>query len=246
MNQSRQVERTAEAVGAYANAIDVPCYDEAAIRRRMSHAPANDRHSPRATLRFPAAVAAACALVAIFVLGSPTVVAQVERILHAFAVIGGQTVPVAVNSVTLDQARRDMRFAVIAPAAIPPGFSEQIDELSPSTSRLDSKLLFRFSGPNGGPSLTIMEGGSQKVAPDRMRLWMTSGTNALPPNPPALPKPETGQHMFVQFGRNGQVQQRVEIHPITWIERGTRIDIISPPGLLSPMQLAAIRRAMSL
>jgi hypothetical protein len=242
MNQSQQVE---QAVGAYANAIDVPSYDESAIRRRIGDARTNDSRLPSPMLRFSAAAAAACALVAIFVLGSPAVRAQVERMLHAFAVVGGQTVPIAVNnSVTLDQARRDMPFAVIAPAAIPAGFTEQIDELNP-TSRLDSRLVIRLSSPNGGPPVTIMESRAGNGAPDRMRLWMTVGTNA-PPNPPALPKPESGQHMFVQLSRNGQVQQRVEVHPITWTARGTRVDLISPPGLLSPMQLAAIHRAMSL
>jgi hypothetical protein len=245
MNQSQQIERIARASSAYANAIEVPPYQEAAIRLRMRGAPANTRSGLSDVARFSLAAFAASAVLAIFVLGSPTVRAQVERMLHAFAVVGGQTVPVTVNSATLDQAGRDMPFAVIAPSAIPPGFSGSVDELQPSTARLDSQLVFRFTNSNGGPALTIVESRARKSTPERVRLWMTVGTNP-PPHAPSLPSPETGRHMFVQFGPSGQVTQRVELHPITWTVRGTRIDLVSPPGLLSPMQLAAIRHAMSI
>lgn len=43
---------------------------------------------------------------------------------------------------------------------------------------------------------------------------------------------------------NGQVMRRVRVEPVAWVVRGTRVELISPPGLLSPAQLAAIRRAM--
>jgi hypothetical protein len=193
-----------------------------------------------------AVVAAVCALIVAFVAGSPSVLAQVQRMLQAFAVINGQSVPVAVNSVSLEQARSEMPFAVIAPAAIPPGMSEAIDEINPSSSRLASSLVFRFSNGSQAPTLTIVERSMRSTPPRKMQLWMTEGVHngVLPPAPP-LPSAASGQHAFVQFGHGGQVIRQIRLEPISWVVRGTRIDLVSPPGLLSNAQLAAIRRAMS-
>lgn len=238
MNQSQQVKRTRNAVGAYVDGIQVPRYDEVAVRARMNVSP-----TPRATPRLAAAAPAACAVVVAFVLASPTVRAQVERMLRAMAEINGQAVPVAVSSVSLDQARREMPFAVIAPAAIPAGMSEQINELNPSSSRLDSRLFFQFSRGDQAAPLTIMESRAQNIDTGKMRLWMTTGTGA-PPAEPRLPS-GPGEHAFVKFRSDGRVTQQIKVEPITWIVRGTRVDLVSPPGLLSPVQLAAIRRAMS-
>lgn len=239
MNQSQQVERTRDAVGAFVETIDVPQYDSRAVRARSSSV------SPRhATPRWTAAAAATSVLIAALLAGSPTVRAQVERMLQAFATINGQPVAVTVNDVTLDQARRDMPFSVIAPAAIPAGFAPRIDELMPSSSRLDSRLIFRYEGAGDGPVLTITEHSARQVAPSQMRLWMTTGAGAPHP-PPLMNNVPPGQHAYVQFRADGTVTQRVKIEPISWVVRGTRVDLISPPGLLSPMQLAAIRRAMS-
>jgi hypothetical protein len=238
MNQSQLVERTREAAGAYVEAIEVPRYNAAAVAARIS------RHAARRAIPGWAVVAAACVLFVAFVAGTPSVRAQVERVLQAFAVINGQNVPVAVNSVSLEQARRDMPFAVIAPAAIPPGMSEAIDELNPSSSRLDSSLIFRFSYGNQAPDVTIVERSSHAVAPQRMRLWMTQGSHGVRPPAPPLPNAASGEHAFVQLGQGGQVQRRVRLEPISWVARGTRIDLISPPGVLSNAQLTAIRRAM--
>jgi len=153
-------------------------------------------------------------------------------------------VPVAVNEVTLDQARHDMPFAVVAPAAIPAGFTPRIDELTPSSSRLDARLVFRYQGPGSVPGLTIMESRANRGAPEQTKLWMTAGGGA-PQAPPAMNNVPPGQHAFVQFHRDGGLTQRVRVEPISWVVRGTRVDLISPPGLLTPMQLAAIRREMS-
>ncbi len=118
MNQSQQVERARDAVGAYVETIDIPQYNAHAVRARSSAIAPR-----RAMRRWAAAAAAACVVLVAFVFATPSVRAQVEQMLRAFAVIGGQQVPVAVNDVTLDQARRDMPFTVIAPAAIPAGLS---------------------------------------------------------------------------------------------------------------------------
>lgn len=239
MNQLQQVERARDAVNDYIEKIHVPQYDSRAVRARSSSVSLR-----RATPRWAAAVAATSVLIAAFVAGSPTVRAQVEHLLQAFATINGQPVAVTVNDVTLDQARRDMPFSVIAPAAIPAGFAPRIDELMPSSSRLDSRLIIRYEGVGGGPGVTITESIAGHVAPSQMRLWMTTGAGA-PHAPPLMKNLPPGQHAFVQFRPDGTVTQRVRLEPISWVVRGTRVDLISPPGLLSPMQLAAIRRAMS-
>jgi hypothetical protein len=244
MNQSPQAERTVEAAGAYVEGIEIPAYDAAAVASRRTGGAA--RRATRRRMPGWAVAAAVCALIVAFVAGAPSVRAQVERMLQAFAIVNGQSVPVAVNSVSLEQARHDMPFAVIAPAAIPPGMSEAIDELNPSSSRLASSLVFRFSNGNQAPTLTIAERSVRSIPPGQMRLWMTEGLHngVLPPAPP-LPSAASGEHAFVQFGHGGQVMRQIRLEPISWVVRGTRIDLVSPPGLLSNAQLMAIRRAMS-
>jgi hypothetical protein len=240
MNQSQQVERARGAVGAYVETIDIPQYNAHAVRARV-----NAVAAPRAVPRWAAAAAAVAVLIVGFVVGSPTVRAQVEQMLHAFAMIGGRPVPMTVNDVTLDQARRDMPFHVIAPAAIPPGFTPRIDELTPSSSPLDARLVFRYQGPgNGVAGLTIMESSARHGAPTPMKFWMTAGSAAPPQVSPVMKGLPPGEHAFV-IGRDGGVMQQVRVEPISWVVRETRVDLISPPGLLTPMQLAAIRRAMS-
>ncbi|HEY6326633.1 MAG TPA: hypothetical protein VIW73_09015, partial [Candidatus Cybelea sp.] len=237
---SQQVERARDAVGAYVETIDVPQYNAQAVRAR-----ATSITLPRAMPRWAAAVAAACVVLVAIIVATPSVRAQVERMLQAFAVIGGQQVPVAVNDVTLDQARRDMPFAVIAPAAIPAGLTPRIDELTPSSSRIDSHLMIQYEAAGGGPGLTIMESRAQRTEPTQMRFWMTTGAGAPPQMAHVMNNVSPGQHAFVQFRHDGTVTQRVKVEPISWVVRGTRVDLISPPGVLTPMQLAAIRRAMS-
>jgi hypothetical protein len=233
MNQSQQIEN---AVDAYVEGIDVPRYDSEAVYARRSAAPR------RVPFRLAAAAIAACALVAILIVGSPIVLAQVERMLHASETVDGQTVPVAVNSVSLDQARHDMPFAVIAPAGIPAKMSERIDEVNPSSSRLDSRLLFRFGDGTNRPPLTIEESRAHVITQGQTMLWI--GDDA----PPALPPmPQTGpaRDRVYTASRNGNIPQSAEVHTMSWMVRGTRINLISPPGLLSEAQLAMIRRAMS-
>jgi hypothetical protein len=243
MNQSQRVERLRRVAHAYAETIDVPRFNAAAVRARMPAAvPAGFAR------RWAGATLAAALLVLALAFGSRAVVAQVERMLQAFATIGGQTVPVAVSTVSLEQARRDMPFAVIAPAAIPPGFDATINELNVGSSRLDSRLLFQYRSGDRTPGLTIIESAARGATPQpSMRLWMTQSVRGMAPAPapPPLPNAAGGEHAFVQFGRNGQVMRQVRLQPLTWIVRGTRIDLISPPGALSGEQLAAIRRAMS-
>ncbi|HEY2473196.1 MAG TPA: hypothetical protein VGI19_00195 [Candidatus Cybelea sp.] len=186
---------------------------------------------------------------AVLIIGSPIVLAQVARLLQAFEIVGGQTAPVAVNSVSLDQARQDMPFAVIAPAGIPTGMSATIDELNPNSSRLDSRLLFRFSSGTNAPPLTIMESRARGIAQGQTKLWMTWREH-VPAGAPALqlvpPSGTSGNRTYLASRTGDNLsQQRVEVRPISWVIRGTRVELISAPGLLSEAQLATIRRAMS-
>ncbi len=241
MNQSQRVERLRQVARAYAESIGVPRFDAAAVRSRLRVAP------PGGVIWRRAGAVAAVLLVITVALGGHAVIAQVERIMGAFERIGGENVPVPVSAVSLDQARRDMPFAVIAPAAIPPQFTEAIDELNPSSSRLDARLVFQFTNGGEMPALTIMESRAARGNEPPPALWMyvVKGPNAQIPRPPAMPALPNGVHTFEQVSRNGQVQRRARIEPITWVVRGTRIDLISPPGVLNNAQLAAIRRAMS-
>lgn len=242
MNQSQRAERLRQVAHSYAESVDVPHFNASAVRSRLRSG------SPEGVTWRRAGVVAAVLLMIAFAFGGRAVIAQVENMLQAFATIGGQNVPVAVTAVTLEQARRDMPFAVIAPAAIPPGFDETINELDVSSSRLDSRLVFQYRNADRGPDLTIIESAARGGTPQSlMRLWMRQSIKGMAPPAaaPPLPSAAGGEHAYVQFNRNGQVQRRVRIEPLSWVVHGTRIDVISPPGLLSGAQLAAIRRAMA-
>lgn len=236
MDQSQQIET---AVNTYIDGIDVPPYDFARVDARRRAAPR------RAPFRLAAAALVACALAVVLIVGSPIVLAQVARILQAFEMVNGQTVPVAVNSVSLDQARHDMPFAVIAPAGIPAGTTTTINELNPSSARHDSQLVFRFSNGTNALPLTIMESRARGTTQGQTKLLMTWGNHVPSAAPPLPPSGASGNQTYVASRTGGKVFQHVEVHPISWVVRGTRIDLISPPGLLNDAQLATIRRAMS-
>jgi hypothetical protein len=238
MSQLQQVNRMRSGVAAYVEAIAVPDYDLPAVQALL-----NQSVAPRGRLRWAAAALAAAVIVVGFVFASPMVVAQVERMLQAFASINGVAVPVNVSSVSLEQARRDMPFDVVAPAAVPAGMRETIDELNVSSSHLDSRLVFRFN--SGEPDITFIESSARARAPQQLRLMMTESKGGAPLPPMLPPGAQPGHRAFVQFGTNGQMMRRVAVAPIIWVVRGTRIELLSPPGSLSNAQIAAIHRAMS-
>jgi hypothetical protein len=241
MNQSSQTDRIREAAASYVESIDVPAYRANAIRTRLQAV-----SESRVTWHPVAAALAAAAIVVALIFNGPAVLAQVERALQAFATINGQRVLVAVNTVSLEQARRDMPFAVIAPVGIPPEFQETIHELNFASSRFDSRLLFEYRTSDNAPPLTIAESSTRAAVPQKQtRVMITQGANAgAMAQTPALPSAGSRQYGYLQF-KNGQVLHRIRLEPISWTVRGTRIDLISPPGLLSNAQLTAIRRAMS-
>jgi hypothetical protein len=83
MSQLQQVNRMRSGVAAYVEAIAVPDYDLPAVQARL-----NQSVAPRGRLRWAAAALAAAVIVVGFVFASPMVVAQVERMLQAFAANG--------------------------------------------------------------------------------------------------------------------------------------------------------------
>jgi hypothetical protein len=219
----------------YVEGIDVPAFDVRAVRSRQVE-PVRSY-----TWRQGAIAAAAFAVVVSFIFSGPAVLAQVERTLRAFVSTGGQMQAVPVESLTLDRARASVPFTVIAPGAIPAGFTGTVDEIDPGPSRFDSRLVFRFS--NGtGPGFTIVESSAMQAGM-KQHLWMTEGKGGMLPRLPGLPPASTGRHAFVEF-RGNSVTRRVSIEPISWTVAGTHIDLVSPPGLLTKAQIEAIRRSM--
>ena len=247
MNQSSEISRVRDAASAYAENITVPQYNEAAIRSRAAGMPGRLRDWRRSAT----AVAAAVLLIAL-VLNGRSVVAQMEHMLQAFVTVGGRNVPALVRSVSLDQARRDMPFPVIAPAAIPARLQETIDEIVPGTSRIASRLVFQFGSGHGLP-LTIIESSAQaKTIRTQMGLWMKNPNSVAKPAPALPPPSANGEHAFMQSQMRAGMQPpahigtgQIAVQPIDWSVRGTNIQLISPPGLLSNAQIAAIRRMMS-
>ena len=219
------------AARAYVDGIDVPAYAEASMRRRRAPA-------PRLTMRRIASALAAAAVVAVVAFNTPALVAQVERVLRAFTIVGNRTVPVPVTDVSIAQARRDMPFEVIEPRAIPPGYASTIDEIGPSSDgQTQAQLLFRYMPGIGLPALTIVESKAETGPQHLLMAYAPAGATlpALPPLPP------NGLHAFTARGGG----RAVEVHPVSWVVRGTRVTLIAEPGALSPLQIAAIERAMS-
>ncbi len=235
--QSRKTVR--DIVANYVNAIEIPGLQEYAVRRRsvyvQSESPALGISSWR-----PAALVVLAAVVLVFLANIPSVVAQVQRVLQAFVVVQGRTVPVDIRSVNIDQARADMPFFVVAPAAIPPGLQMSINEMRPPTaSHAGANLIIQFTDASGKPALTIAErsvadgppaqSGARlsdkwSAAPDgrwrwtdRIEGWAAAGGGA----------PHGGPFFMQVRGSGSTVGTRITITPISWVAHGTRIDLIS-------------------
>jgi hypothetical protein len=248
MNRTPSDSAIREAIARYLSSIAIPSFDLAAIHSRRgvstSAKPVSFFKSRRALTAF-----AAAALFLAILPTMPAVVAQVERALHAFTVVNGRPVPLEVRDVTLDQARADMPFEVIAPAAIPAGWRLAIRELRSPSTPLDTRLMFEYrDGHQGLPALTIMESSSRGNPSGNLLLTQTNGTGPpnVPPPPPSKAEPNNGMYATTQIvGKNGRVEKEIyRIHPITWV-RGTRVVFLNTPGRLTSAQVAAIRAAMT-
>jgi hypothetical protein len=228
---------------AYAESIEVPAFDESSVRaRRRAGEHTRPASAAPAWRRRLAAVAAAGVLLA-FVVNAPAVIAQVQRVVEAFTFVNGQAVPLTVETVSLAQAQSDLPFAVIVPPSIPGFGPNAIRELYSKPSRSDARLVFDYRGAHPGPPLTIEESSPANSAEQSYMVVAhdrSSDTQRVAPLRAGAPPPN-GQLTVQLLGKGGTVR----IQPITWITRGTRIVLVSPPGMLSPAQVNAIRTAMS-
>jgi hypothetical protein len=164
-----------------------------------------------------------------------------QRVFAAFALVGGRTLPMSVRTVDLAKARADVPFEIIVPPSFPGAAITLREIVSPASPESDS-VAFDLDMRGPGPEVSIVEnrdGGGQgqlylsEREPDR------SDAKVAPLL--ALPKlSSTGAQVSVvgNLGKGSFV-------PLTWVTRGTRIVLMSPPGVLSEEQIRAIRSAMS-
>ena len=237
---SQHVDSMCDAVASYVRAFSIPALDERAIaayREQLASAKA-----PRRQLLRTAALAAAAALAIFLAVDSSAVIAEMQRVFAAWALVGGRTVPMSVREVDLAQARADVPFAIVVPPALPGTRMSLREIVSPAAPQSDS-IAFDLDMRRPGPEVSIVEsrdGGGPRAfyfslrEPDR-------GDAKVAPLPP-LPKGSNraGSHVSVigDLGKGSFV-------PLTWVTRGTRIVLMSPPGVLSKAQIRAIRSAMS-
>ena len=233
-------ESPRDAVASYVHEIAVPVLDERAIAaRRGMFAVAQ---APRRPLLRTAALATAAALAIFLAFDASAVVAGMQRVFAAFALIGGRTVPMSVCEVDLAKARADVPFEIIVPPSLP-GSTMTLREILSSASPASDSVAFDLDMQRPGPGVSIMEsrdgGGPRQFylsarEPDR--------DDAKVAPLPALPKLSGGSGAQISVvGKFGNAS----FVPLTWVTRGTRIVLMSPPGVLSDAQVRAIRSAMS-
>jgi hypothetical protein len=251
-------------------AVDVPAFDAATIRRKVATGGAQPMR-PRAWIPRGALVGVPVAVVLVALLANiPLVRAQVERALHAFAVVNGQTVPLNVQAVSLEQARSQMPFAVIAPVGVPAGLRATINTMSSPSAPQTAHVIFEYSNGSGFPVLTIDESSARNSGPQQLMVTSSRSVGGPPPSDAAggpggggvvAPPPADGAAggdvaggakgtyvmRQIEVRRvNGQTTKRqVEMHPIVWTVRGTHIMLAASPDSLSQNQVDAIRAAMS-
>ncbi len=242
MAPEQRAQSLREAIASYVHAIPIPAIDERAIAARRGKLETAVTPTPRRWRLQTIALAIAAALGVFAVVDAPAVVAGMQRVFAAFTVAGGRTLPMSVREVDLATARADVSFAIIAPPAVP-GTTVTLREIRSSTSPASESVAFELQPRRPGLPVTIVEsrdgGGPRRVylsvrEPDR-------GDAKVAPLPPIPAGSGTaGTHISVA----GKLGDRSFV-PLTWVTRGTRIVLLSPPGALSDAQLRAIRSAMS-
>ena len=238
MNRSLPVS-----VANYVDGISVPDCDLSTIQTRRGVPSKRALWSP-----WMGAVVAAGIFIAILA-NVPAVVAQVERVFRAFTVVNGQTVPLDVQGTTLADAH--VPFTVIRPAGIPAGLHGTIRKISSESSPDQTRLMieYRKNSAEIPPALTIMETADDGHATHNV-LFMTksSGAVSVPSLPPVPMEAGDRQTMTVQdykLVRDGKEKHwRIKFTPVTWVQHGTRVTLMSSPDGLSDKQLNAIRTAM--
>jgi len=232
-------------VADYVGKISIPTCDLSAIQTRRIVQRKYSLWNP-----WMSTVVAAGILVAILA-NVPAVVAQVERVFRAFTIVNGHTVPLSVQTVSLEQARSHAPFTVIAPAGIPAGLQSTIRAFSSESDPRQARVMFEYhkSSADAPPPLTIMET-ADDGRPEPNVLFMTKSSDAVPvPSLPPVPmQPGDRQTMTVQdykLVRDGKEKHfRIKFHPVSWVQNGTRVTLMSTPDGLTDKQLAAIRTAM--
>jgi hypothetical protein len=240
MAPNRHAESLRDAVASYVDAIVVPTLDERDIAARRS---------ARAVVRAPfrrlariAALATAAALAIFHTVDASAVVAGMQRVLAAFTLVGGRTVPMSVRDVDLARARADVPFAIVVPPALP-GTTMSLREIRSSASPASDSIVFEISFRRPGSEFSIVEN-RDGIAPRHMYLSVRGpdrGDAKVAPLP-AFPKPASGAGTKISLIGNLGHGSFV---PDTWVTHGTRIVLISQPGILSTAQTRAIRIAMS-
>jgi len=242
---NRHAESVRDAVASYVHEITVPALDQRAIAARRGALARTQTLPQRPLLR--ATVLATAATFAIFfavflTVDASAVVAGMQRVFAAFALVGGRTVPMNVREVDLATARADVPFEIIVPPALAGTTMTLREILSPAAPASDS-ITFDLDMRRPGPAVSIVEsrdgGGPRQLylsvrEPDR-------GDAKVAPLP-ALQKLAGGAGP--QISVVGDVGKGSFV-PLTWVTRGTRIVLMSPPGVLSQAQIQAIRSAMS-
>ena len=225
-----------DAARAYGKSITVPPYDERAIRARVRTAPAR----PRWVRSFIAIAAAAAVL--FLVLDGRNVVAQVEHMFRAFVSVNGVMVAAGTDAVTLDRARRDVPFTVIAPAGLPAGLQGgEITEVVPPAGSAEGRhIFFRYETPQG--QISIDESRPSRAVPSSgYRTAIANFQGAENPGIHGLP-PYHGPGTIAYYrSSTGKLQV---VHPATWTVDGTTIVLMAPPGILTSQQIALIERSM--
>jgi hypothetical protein len=249
-------------------AVDVPAFDAATIHRKVATGGAQPMR-PRAWIPRGALVGVPVAVVLVALFANiPLLRAQVERALHAFAIVNGQTVPLNVQAVSLAQARAQMPFAVIAPVGVPAGLRATINTMSSPSAPQTAHVIFEYLNSSGLPVVTIDESSARNTGPQQLMVTSSRSVGGPPPSDAAggpgggevvAPPPsgaangggaagDKGTFVMRQIEVrhvNGQtVKQQVEMHPIVWSVRGTHIMLAASPDL-SQKQVNAIRAAMS-
>jgi hypothetical protein len=239
---NRLDKRIAEAAETFIAATPVPPFDSKSIHRRSSEASTsrNDAQRSRFLRTLPVA-AAVIAIAILFNIGA--VFATVTQAMNRFFLVSnGKPVPVQARVVTLDQARHDMPFTVITPAAVPADLHATITELRTPSRPQDTHLLIEYRRTAGGvlPLLTIVEATPTTRGTGTFAIQFHERGGSPPPLPGLL-REKPGPYLHGEFRTNGK---QIGIRPVSFVTHGTRVDVISPPGALTSTQLNAIRSAM--
>jgi hypothetical protein len=230
-----------EAVVAYCEAIDVPDFDEAAIAS-SSRVGFNPIARWRMRPRVAAYVASFVVLLAILY-NVPTVVAGVQRVFAAFTVASARrTTPMTIQEVNLDRARVDMPFTVIVPPSIAGAEIVAIDEVYSPGSPSDASVIFEIHGSAAGPEAMIVENAARHHSPTLFALRDPANATALPPFHSFGTRPLAAHKPILMLREDNNART---FSPASWVTHGTRVVVMSRPGLLSISQLRAMKRAMS-